>query len=160
MQRKAGLLWASVLSLLSSPHRAQDLGLRGPLPPSQAQCVSPLESLSSQKEAAAASCAKWRELRYLSPFTARLLITASPMRRSIPTIHQHFAFVRGSWAFTRLGGVITRRRQLGWLLDTKRFLSGQGDIQVTGKRMGHRTSTARGKDSEKHRNSFCEIRRN
>lgn len=38
-------------------------------------------------------------------------------------------------------------------------LSGQGDIQVTGKRMGHGTSVARGKDGEKHRNSFCEIRR-
>lgn len=33
-------------------------------------------------------------------------------------------------------------RQLGWILDTKRVLSRWGDIQVTGKRMGHKTSMA------------------
>ena len=52
-------------------------------------------------------------------------------------------------------------------MDTKRFLSEgrreyppEGDIQVTGKMMGRGTSMARGKDGEKHRNRFCEIRRN
>lgn len=53
------------------------------------------------------------------PTTVRLL--HHPCASAIPTIHQCFAFVQGSWAFTGLGGVKTRRQQLGWLLDTKRF---------------------------------------